>query len=227
MDLRKLVPSRIKAYLRDLYRDADVRVALQPLKESGRMSAVQVAAFATAWGNFGFSADKHYMAQLLKVIGDGPVLECGSGATTLLCASAGAPTYSLEQEAGWSKSMRRTLKRTRCSSVTVIDAPLKNYGGWQWYDIDAELPSHFSLVVCDGPYIDKELEEEPSFSAWRYGVLPWLKATQRTFDVLLLDDLNDTRGPALLDRWRKDFGVSVERIASSDGECAIIRPVAR
>jgi hypothetical protein len=72
-------------------------------------------------------------------------------------------------------------------------------------------------------YIDKTLGE-PAHSAWRFGVLPWLSQTGRTFDALLLDDVNDARGPALLERWQKEFGVTVERLVSPEGECAIVRP---
>jgi hypothetical protein len=107
--------------------------------------------------------------------------------------------------------------------VEIIDAPLRNFGKYYWYDVRVKLPMHFALIVCDGPYIDVALGE-PVYSAWRYGVMPWLKSTGRTYDFLLLDDVDDKRAPATLELWKREFGVKVESIKSEQGECAIIRP---
>ncbi|MBS0366453.1 MAG: glycosyltransferase family 2 protein [Proteobacteria bacterium] len=225
--LKSLVPASVKDYLRSLHRDSEAWVQLGPLRENRGMTDAQVEVFCEKWGNSGFSADVDYCIQLLKLLGGGPVLECGTGMTTLLCASVGANagfhTYSLEQDAKWSRSMRRSLQRTQTTAATVIDAPLKDFGGWYWYDAPESLPMHFSVIVCDGPFIDKKVGE-PYFSTWRHGVLPWLKQSGRTYDVLLLDDLNDDRGVPAVERWQKEFGVKVERFRSAAGDCAAIRP---
>jgi hypothetical protein len=83
------------------------------------------------------------------------------------------------------------------------------------------LPMHFALIICDGPYIDQGLGE-PFFSAWRYGVLPWLRNHGRTFDTLLLDDVDDARALPVLEAWRSEFGVNVNRMRSEAGEIAIV-----
>ena len=84
-------------------------------------------------------------------------------------------------------------------------------------------PKALLPTICDGPYIDVSLGE-PYYSGWRYGILPWLERAERTWDVLLLDDVNDKRAEAIfLDRWVKEFGVKVDRIKSTDGECAMVR----
>jgi hypothetical protein len=183
------------------------------------MTAAQIAAFHNSWQDTGFAADCSYLTRLLRFLeklkSSDAVLECGSGGTTLLADVTGTQrgfrTYSLEQDPEWALPVQRWLK----GSAHILDAPLKNFPTYQWYDVREALPMHFALIICDGPYIDKTLGE-PAHSAWRFGVLPWLSQTGRTFDALLLDDVNDARGPALLERWQKEFGVTVERLASPE-----------
>jgi hypothetical protein len=225
MRITGVIPSFVKVWVSETIQTYAVPRSLRPLRARGDMTPEEVTAFHKAWGNPGFSADKDFLAQLLNFLGRGPVLECGTGATTLLANEMGLrhgfKTYSLEQDPGWAKFVRRFLNGSRAAQI--IDTPLKDFGSYQWYEVHPHLPSHFALVICDGPYIDKSLGE-PYYSAWRYGVLAWLKETGRTFDVLLFDDANDVRGPALLERWEREFAVKVETMKSSCGECAIVRP---
>jgi len=225
MRLTTLFPRPVRTYLRNVWRDTSLRLTLMPLRQKGQMTDAEVAAFHKAWGNEGFAADKDYLARLLTMLEAGPVLECGTGGTTLLADVMGQrngfKTYCLEQNPEWARPVNRSL--TRSSTVRVIDAPLRDFGEYHWYDAQEALPMHFALVICDGPYIDAALGE-PSYSAWRYGVLPWLKSTGRTFDALLLDDVNDPRAPAILQRWEHEFGATVKRLASAEDECAIITP---
>jgi len=228
-DAKKLIPRALRKCAREYLHQRAVRRALKPLRANGKLTIAEIAAFHTAWGNVGFAADRDYLSHLLRLLStaNAPVLECGSGGTTLLANEIGLrrgfKIYSLEQDPEWAQPVQRAL--TGRSAVTIFDSPLRTFGGYHWYDVrqTLPLPAHFALVICDGPYISESLGE-PSYSAWRYGVLPWFKQTDRTFDALLLDDVNDKRAPAILDRWKREFGIRVERFASDDGECAIIAP---
>jgi len=191
------------------------------------MTKLQITAFHKAWAAESFSADWTYLGHIIELMNDQPnsVLECGTGSTTLIANELGlrhnVKIYSLEQDPSWVQDMRtRNLE-----AVTIIDAPLKRFpSGYQWYDVRyPSLPTHFSLVICDGPYIDVGLGE-PVYSWWRYGVMPWLKSTSRTFDALLLDDVDDKRAPAILDSWRREFNVTIEQLSSAAGRWAIVRP---
>ena len=51
-----------------------------------------------------------------------------------------------------------------------------------------------------------------------------LPLRRRIAVVRLLDDVDDSRAPAVLERWRKEFGVTIECIRSGDGVCAVVRP---
>jgi hypothetical protein len=221
MRMAQLVPATIKAFIKGSIRYRAIRRALRPLQLRGKMSDDELRAFHKAWGNTGFSADPAYLAKLLELLTAGPVLECGTGGTTLLENLAGIrrgfKTYCLEQDPEWA----RPIREWQLESVEIDDAPLKDYGGYYWYDAPTWLPEHFKLVVCDGPYIDKALGE-PYYAAWRYGVLRWLKETGRTFDVLLLDDAGNSRAPGILTRWEQEFGVEVQWLRSADGELALV-----
>jgi len=225
MRVTRLIPSPVRARLKEALRRRAVSHALRPLRSNGTLTPPEIANFARAWGNTGFAPDKDYLAQLLKLLDRGPVLECGSGGTTLLANELGTlrgyETFSLEQDAHWAEPAKLALRGS--PSTTLLTTPLRSYGGYQWYDVPEPeaLPKHFALIICDGPYIDRRLGE-PFFSAWRYGVLPWLHEHGRTFDTLLLDDVDDPRAPPVLDRWRKEFGVELHRIRSEAGEIAIV-----
>ena len=215
------LPSPVKDFIKARIRYSAIRRALKPMKARGSLTQPEIAAFRKAWGNEGFSADQTFLAKLLKMLTAGPVLECGTGGTTLLENLAGLrkgfKTFCLEQDRSWAQDVIDSGPQ----AVKVVIAPLKDFGGYHWYDVPDTVPMHFALVVCDGPYIDKALGE-PHYSAWRYGIFPWLKETGRTFDVMLLDDVNDARAPAILARWKREFGIKVEEIESSDGICAVI-----
>jgi hypothetical protein len=226
MRLTKLLPSQLRTKIKAVLRDRAIESALKPLRTTGQMTEAQIAAFHSAWAAKSFSADTTYLAHIIQLMSANPnsVLECGTGATTLVANELGlrhgSRVYSLEQNLAWVQDMSgRNLK-----AVTIVDAPLKPFSdGYQWYDVrNPSLPTHFSLVICDGPFIDVSLGE-PAYSGWRYGVMPWLKSTGRTFDVLLLDDVDDKRAPAILDRWHREFGVKIERPSSAAGRWAIIR----
>lgn len=216
---------RFKTRVRLTLQNWSIQRALEPLKRNGGMTREQMTTFRHAFSNEGFSADVDYLLAVQRELKGGAVLECGTGATTLLAERAGAKggfrTYSLEQEPEWSGYVRRFLRGRH--AVQVIDARLTDHRDHFWYEAPQDLPRHFSLVICDGPAVYDV--PEPYLSGWRYGVLAWLKNTGRTYDVLLLDDTDEPRGQPLLARWQKEFGVSAEVIEAKDGSSyAIVRP---
>jgi hypothetical protein len=227
MRVTRLIPAAARTHLREAMRQRAVIRALRPLRRNGNLTQQELEIFARAWGNSGYVADNQYLTQLLQLLDRGPVLECGTGCTTLLADELGKQRgyeiYSLEQDAQWAVPASRALRDSRKTRILI--APLRSYGSHQWYAVPGQesLPMHFALVICDGPYLDWRLGE-PFFSAWRYGVLPWLRDGGRTFDTLLLDDVDDPRAPAVLQRWREEFGVNTRTVKSAAGELAIVTP---
>src|SRR5262249_11240056 len=84
MRLARFIPAPAKEMIKNGLRFNAIRRALKPLKATGTMTDEEIATLHQAWGNDGFAADRDFLAQLLTLLKGGPVLECGTGATTLI-----------------------------------------------------------------------------------------------------------------------------------------------
>jgi hypothetical protein len=217
--------SALKSKARRLLLDAQMASALRSFKRSGEITPAEMRRFRDAFSNNGFSAAVEYLLSAVRMLKSGPVLECGTGASTILAAYAGVryrfETYSLEQHPEWAAYVRRFIPSY--ARVRIINAPLVRHEDYLWYDAPEDLPKHFPLVICDGPAIYQV--DEPYLSGWRHGIMPWLSQTGRTFDTLLLDDVDDPRSQRVLTRWHAEFGVEVvEELPSAAGLLAIVKP---
>jgi hypothetical protein len=106
------------------------------------------------WGNPCAALPDHLMtAYRLAKRAKGPVLETGSGITTLVMACAGADVHSLEHDWGWFQKIQRVLDQHELKA-TVHYAPMKDYDGFVWYTVPDALPKSFSMALCDGPNRD-------------------------------------------------------------------------
>lgn len=153
-----------------------------------------------AWMNPGYSASlrllKHIARNLVRE--PGPVLECGSGMSTMLLGVLGlkhnVPVHVLEHHPDWAEHMQKIVRQYRLRTTTVIHAPLRSYGDFDWYDADS-LPGGpaYRLVVCDGP--------PGKSNGGRFGLIPvlgeWLAADCR----ILLDDTHRRRERNIIQLW--------------------------
>ena len=82
------------------------------------------------------------------------------------------------------------------------DAPLQNYGEFDWYTVPESLPSGITLVVCDGP---------PSATlGGRYGLLPTLGAHFAPNCQVLMDDAIRSSEIDIISRWERESGAISE-----------------
>ncbi len=183
-----------------------------------------------AWGNEGWSADVTYLSEAANRVGrcTTDVLDCGSGLTTLVAALVGErrnlTIWSLEQDPEWADLVNRRLRQNGIRNVVLRHAPLRDFGGYVWYDTStSDWPRHFDLILCDGPAVRKRKWGE-SHSQWRYGVLPVLSRSGIGVTEILLDDATEPRAANLLSRWETEFGMSHRMIRTVDGDCAIVKP---
>jgi hypothetical protein len=227
--VRRLIPRAARDVAKRRLAAWRVDRAIRSLREVEAFSAEELRTFREAWGNEGFSADERFLVEAVRLIKENPgdVLECGTGATTviagILAERYGFRVYSLEQDTAWSLHTKRVIGRGKLTSVHILHTPLKSFGNHMWYDTaDVSLPRHFGVVLCDGPFIAASLEE-PFRSMWRYGVLPFFERSQSTFDTLLLDDVNDARAAAVLAQWQTEFGITQDLIRASEGDCSVIK----
>lgn len=174
---------------------------LQQLPKDHEVGRLDAALLAFAWGNIGYAAGFSYLRHVGQRAHEstGPVLECGSGATTLLVgamtAQQGSPVIVLEHDRRWYDYMRPILAHLGYDHVRLVHAPLMDYGAYGWYQIPAVLPNGISLVVCDGP--------PGSIHGGRYGLMPLMGENLAEECVILLDDTHRAAEKEILSAWRK------------------------
>jgi len=170
----------------------------------------QISDLLHGWGNESFSPGEEYIRGCVSsaLTADGPILECGSGLTTLLLGAVAqrsqTEVWTLEHDQAWSRRVTRVLSRYGIRSVRICLSPLRDYGEFTWYAPPLEaMPSRFSLVVCDGPPGDTP--------GGRYGLVPIMKERLTTGCKILLDDAVRTEERSIAARWalelRTDYAV--------------------
>lgn len=147
----------------------------------------------------------------------GPVLECGSGLSTLLLGIAaerlGYQVFSLEHDESWHAKVSDAVQQLGLTHVQVIVAPLVLHSGYAWYDAPGDFPPDFSLVLCDGP--------PAATMGGRYGLLAELRPSLANDCVILLDDAARDGEQEVLVRWTAEHHVT-HRMEGKDKPYAVV-----
>jgi hypothetical protein len=219
--IKRLVPQPIKetiaqARRRRRFRHAFNRYGQFPVKADPPVDVV--GELVASWANEGFSAFSEYIFAIIRHARttQGPILECGSGLSTLLlgweASRRGGKVWTLEHHPAWAERMRGELTGQAITSVELCSAPLRDYGSFAWYDPPLErMPTAFSLVVCDGP--------PGETLGGRYGLLPVLRPRLASGCVILLDDYERADEQATASRWVQETGATLEK-------CGDVKPYA-
>lgn len=221
--VKKLVPAGVKRAARQALLEQALRRAVRrvaALAEGQVPSRGLLADLLTAWSNDGFAADLDYLEEVARRAAtvEGPVLECGSGLTTLLAGMLagrrGFETWALEHHPEWHARVAAALEEHSVPRARVALAPLRSYGGFSWYDPPlAEMPEAFRLVVCDGP--------PWTTPGGRYGLLPVMHGRLPAGSLILLDDANRPEEREALRRWSGEYGVTFEMRETGEGAYAV------
>src|SRR5262249_56291025 len=153
---------------------------------------------AVGWDNERWSAGPEYLDAVATaaLAEQGPILECGSGITTLVLATiseyTGSPVITLEHDERCFEVVRSRLRRFGLRADVRL-APLRRYGEYDWYDVDPAELHAFSLVVCDGP--------PGRTRGGRFGLLPVLRERLLPGCAILLHDAARPPEQRLLRRW--------------------------
>lgn len=163
------------------------------------------------WGNTGWSGKPELLRQCIldAVNAAGPVLECGSGLTTLLVGAAvrigGNRLWSLEHMPEWAERVSAQLAKFGIDSAHLCVVPLTDMGEYQWYAPPAEVRSlRFRMVVCDGP--------PSSTTGGRYGLFPVMESCLAEGCIVLLDDAERDDEQAVVRRWCRERHCSSARL---------------
>src|SRR3954468_15119756 len=108
--LKRLVPASVKSKVNKAILDSKFRSAIREiasLSEGQSPSREMLTRLQAGWGNEGFAARTDYLEEVARraVETPGPVLECGSGLTSILlgflAGRRGVETWSLEHFPEW------------------------------------------------------------------------------------------------------------------------------
>ncbi|MCG7898981.1 MAG: class I SAM-dependent methyltransferase [Candidatus Thiodiazotropha lotti] len=175
---------------------------LKTASQRGRISRFDIILLAIAWGNIGYAAGISYLRHVGERVikSKGPILECGSGATTLLIAmltqNEQRDFVIFEHNLEWYKHLQMILKRLGFEQVKLIHAPLIDYGDFRWYSPPAlKHQPPFELVICDGP--------PGSIPGGRYGLLPIMGKQLSSNCLILLDDTHRKAEQHIITSWRR------------------------
>jgi predicted O-methyltransferase YrrM len=225
---RAVVPRRARRYLRErrrrsLFDQAMGRLARPEPLSGGSISAALARQLVYGWANENMSASEEFLQAIFRYACEspGPILECGSGLSSLVLGSAaqrsGQQVWSLEDDPFWVSVVRSALARFDIDTVEVCASPLRNYGDYEWYDPPRQkLPTNFALVICDGP--------QGTTPGGRYGLLPVLGQHLRSGCVILLDDATRAGEQQVLARWRNESRVSYEMFGSAKPFARLLVP---
>lgn len=166
------------------------------------------------WANEAMSASEEFLQAVFRHASraTGPILECGSGLSTLVLGIAarrsGQRVWSLENDRFWASVVRSALARFAINGVEICEAPLRSYGNYEWYELPRNgLAKDFALVICDGP--------QGTTLGGRYGLLPVLGTNLRSGCVILLDDATRAGERQVLSRWGAEWHVSQELVGNN------------
>lgn len=225
VNLRKLVPKAVKRPLKELVLSRRLNAAIKKIRrlpEGEVPSRELLSELLAGWSNEGFAANLDYFEEVAKhsINSTGPILECGSGATTILMGILAGrrkiEVWSLEHYPEWRARVSDVLSRNQISGVRVCSSPLVEYGEFVWYDPPlAEMPKEFSLAICDGP--------PGSTKGGRYGLLPVMRDRVPIGSAILLDDAGRIDEQQMIKRWESEAAFEKQVVHAEGGTYAVLQ----
>ena len=227
VNVKKLVPKWLKRPAKEMLLRRRLRAAIKAISKlpAGQIpNRQQLSELLAGWSNEGYAANLEYLEAVAKnsVTTSGPVLECGSGVTTILlgilCGRRNIEVWSLEHYREWGERVSEALQSNGISGAHVCVSPLVEYGDFVWYDPSlAQMPKEFPLVICDGP--------PGNTKGGRYGLLPVIGNRLPPGSTILLDDAGRPGEAELIKKWEAEAGFETEIVESEGRGFAIMRRV--
>ena len=222
--LKRLLPRAIKESLKSRLQQRRLATTIHSIRRlpvGAAPSSEMLQRLETGWSNEGMAAQSRFLKEVAQhaLVTPGPILECGSGLTTLIlalvAARRGVDVWTFEHFPDWHQRVSETLARHNLPKINNVLAPLKDYGEFCWYDPPMEqLPERFSLVVCDGP--------PGTTKGGRVGLVPVLKPRLLEGTVILLDDAHREAEAEAIARWSKIIKFDTTLYEQLRGQFAVL-----
>jgi hypothetical protein len=179
--------------------------------EMYRNNPVMLRRLVYYWGNSSMAAGEDYAKACMEwgFTSDKNIIECGSGLSTLLVAAAGMKNntfiYSFEDHEFWASKMQQMGKKYGLTNMTILHAPITDYGDYAWYQPDTTLlPKKVDVALCDGPL--------GSTKGGRVGLLPQMHSRFTKETVVLLDDFDRVGEKVTAETWCDDFEMEIAAV---------------
>ena len=217
MTMTRFVPTPLKQPIKRWYFSHLLASGLASL-QSGHFTDADLIKLRTGWANDGWDAKPVFLKEVIAALREtsGPVLECGSGLSTVVMAALapGRHRISLEHHKDWANRVEGVLQ-SHGLQADVRVAPLRDHGGdVRWYSMDGPLPAGIDLVICDGP---------EAYGRGRYPVLPLVRPYLAPGATILFDDAAEPGQQDVLDAWSREFDARVDRRERDGVHYAIVR----
>lgn len=204
--VKKVTPGPLRGWMRRLHRDYVFRRAMSKYHSltNGDVSSQLIAELIYGWGNEGWTVHPDFARTCLQraYLSQGPILECGSGLSTVLLGviakRMGKRVFSFEHNSFWARRVQSVLKQYDIQNVDLCVTTLRNYGDYFWYDPPwGKMPDEFDLVICDGPPCNTP--------GGRYGMMPVMKSHLAPGCVILMDDAAGNEERNIVIRWAEEM----------------------
>jgi hypothetical protein len=176
------------------------------LRDSGTaLTLVDAERLAATW-SISSGAEPALLVDLARraAAAHGPILECGSGLTTLVASVYAAHgLWALEHHPRYGAAVERSLRKCGLAERgNVVLATIKPYSDFDWYAVPSGLPQEpFVLVICDGPPSETR--------GGRIGLLHIMRDRLAPGATILLDDAQRPMEQQVLKTWQDEYGVRV------------------
>lgn len=176
-----------------------------------RNNPVMLRRLVSYWGNSSMAAGEDYAKACMEwgFQANQNIIECGSGLSSLLAAAAGMKNntfiYSLEDHEYWAQKMQDLAQKHGLTNLTVLHAPITDYGDFAWYNPDESLlPNRIDVALCDGPL--------GSTKGGRIGLLPRMHTRFTKDTTVLLDDFDRVGEKLTAEAWCADYQMEIEAV---------------
>lgn len=139
----------------------------------------------------------------------GPIIEAGSGLTTIVMAAVtDQKVFCIEHDPMWAEYVAKLAREAEVTNIGLCFAPIRN----GWYDLSEfpDLPAHFAVGLNDGP---------PRAFGSRMGFFDHFG---HRCDTIICDDAGDPGYSESIQAW---CGENNRRVDFVDSRAALIRPM--
>lgn len=196
----------IDASFRNLKLTCGLRL-LRSVNLSNPLTGMSLRLLESGWEDDGFHASLEFLNAVacFAATTSGPILELGTGLTTLLLGviaeKTGSEIWSFEHSPLFHSRIAAHINRYRLKNVHAVLAELRDFGDFEWYDSASisDLPSDFSVVVVDGPPGDTK--------GGRFGLMPVFHNRLARDVQIIFDDAERAAELEVLKAWEKGWGL--------------------